>query len=94
MSWDSRKEPGHRVLGVWLLIPAAEADSNKMLDASHYAEEPIKNEVGGRTYRIVTREYMVQGHDGFDALTKGKILIDHDCGQMMSSIVRKYMLGV
>ncbi|KAH9484179.1 Trifunctional nucleotide phosphoesterase protein YfkN [Psilocybe cubensis] len=93
VTWDSRREPGHRVLGVWLLIPSNEAESNKEIDKSHYAEEPVKNEVGGRTYRIVSREYMVQGHDGFEALTKGKILVDHECGEMLSTIVRKYMLG-
>lgn len=90
VSWDSRKEPGNRVLGVWLLKPAPESATEGPVQ---YIEEPVKRETGGRTYRIISREYMVQGHDGFTALTKGKILIEDECGEMLSTIVRKYMLG-
>ena len=55
--------------------------------------EPIKREKGGRMYKIVSREYMAQGHDGFIALKGKKYLVDDESGQMMSSIVRKYLLG-
>ena len=55
--------------------------------------EPIKRVKGGRMYRIVTREYMAQGHDGFIARKGNKYLVDDESGQMMSSIVRKYLLG-
>jgi len=86
LTWDSRKDPGSRVLGIWLLKP--EVSSNQEID-----EEPIERVAGGRKYKIVTREYMAQGYDGFSALTKGQLLIGHDCGIIMSSIVRKYLLG-
>ena len=89
MSWDSRKDPGSRILGIWLLKPNV---SSKQA-SSQVNEEPIERVAGVRKYKIVTREYMAQGHDGFTALTKGRLLIDHDCGSIMSSIVRKYMLG-
>lgn len=55
--------------------------------------EEIKRVKGGRMYRIVTREYMAQGHDGFEALKGQKYLVDDESGQMMSTIVRKYLLG-
>lgn len=71
------------MLGIWLLVP----------DNSHITEEPVKRESGGKTYTLVTREYMAQGHDGFEALTRGQILVDHECGSMLSSIVRQYLLG-
>ena len=87
MTWDSRREPGRRVLGVWLLKPRI-SSNNQEVD-----EEPIERVAGGRKYKIVTREYMAQGHNGFSALTKGQMLIDHDSGVIMSSIVRKYLLG-
>ncbi|KAF9472767.1 flagellar associated protein [Pholiota conissans] len=83
VSWDSRKEPGNRVLGIWLLVS----------ENSHIIEEPVKRESGGKTYTIVTREYMAEGHDGFEALTRGKVLIDHECGALISTIVRQYLLG-
>jgi len=41
----------------------------------------------------VTREYLAQGHDGYEPLTRGKWLIDHECGSTFSSIVRSYLLG-
>ena len=56
-------------------------------------EEPIERVAGGRKYKIVTAKYMAQGHDGFSMLTRGKLLIDHESGDIMSSIVRKHMLG-
>ena len=91
MTWDSRRVPGSRVLGhgMWLLKPKV---SSK--EASFQTdEEPIEREAGGRKYKIVTGEYMAQGHDGFSMLTKGQLLIDHESGSTMSSIVRKYVLG-
>ncbi|CDR87142.1 related to 5`-nucleotidase precursor [Sporisorium scitamineum] len=46
-----------------------------------------------KTYRVVTREYLAEGYDGFDALKRGKFVIDHENGQLMSTIVRKFLLG-
>lgn len=46
-----------------------------------------------KVYRIVTREYMATGHDGYDALRDKPYLIDDENGVMMSSIVRRYLLG-
>jgi 5'-nucleotidase len=97
VSWDSRREPGQRVLGVWLLRELAEtvygSESNtptpKLVD-----DRPIERITEGRKYKIVTREYMAQGHDGFTALQNQKYLIDDENGQVMSAIVRRYLLGV
>lgn len=55
--------------------------------------EEVKRVKGGRQYKLVTREYMAQGHDGFEALKGHKYLVDEESGQMMSTIVRKYLLG-
>ncbi|KAG6854980.1 hypothetical protein C0991_009803 [Blastosporella zonata] len=54
--------------------------------------EPIERG-SDRTYKIVTREYMAQGHDGFLAFKGQPYLVDDESGQLMSSIVRKYLLG-
>jgi hypothetical protein len=74
---------------MWLLKPKFSSEETLF----HGNEEPIERVAGGRKYKIVTREYMAQGHDGFSMLTKGQLLIDHESGAIMSSIVRKYMLG-
>lgn len=83
VSWDSHREPGNRVLGIWLLTQ----------ENNHVKEEPVKRESGGRKYTLVTREYMADGHDGFEALTRARVLIDDECGSLLSTIVRQYLLG-
>ncbi len=55
--------------------------------------DPIPRVKGWRKYSIVTREYMAQGHDGFLPLKGNKYLVDDESGQLMSAIVRKYLLG-
>ncbi|EIN07679.1 Metallo-dependent phosphatase [Punctularia strigosozonata HHB-11173 SS5] len=83
VSWDSRKPPGQRVLGVWLSKPDVHGENG----------EPIPRAKGGRTYAMVSREYMAQGHDGFTPLKGQKYLVDDESGQITSSVVRRYLLG-
>jgi len=59
-----------------------------------HKEEAIERVEHGRKYKIVTREYLAQGHDGYEALMRGKWLVDHECGSTFSSIIRKYLLGM
>lgn len=46
-----------------------------------------------QTYWVVTREYLAQGNDGYSALKRGRYIIDDESGQLMSAIVRKFLLG-
>ncbi|KAF8556890.1 Metallo-dependent phosphatase [Imleria badia] len=99
VSWDSRRPAGQRVLGVWLLQEAPSTLSESSGSSSVPGTpvlvdgEFIKREKNGRTYKIVTREYMASGHDGYTALPGHEYLIDDENGQLMSSLVRKYLLG-
>jgi len=121
VSWDSRRPPGQRVLGIWLTkepsdssaapsgaaTPAARSASSSVTSFQSFASgtsvgsvtpplidgDPIPRTRGGRLYRIVTREYMAQGHDGFVMLKGKRYLVDDESGQMMSAVVRKYLLG-
>lgn len=130
VSWDSRRPPGQRVLGVWLLqeqssgstsnsgastpmtptqsgyaspqrAGSAASSTSNLLPNTPASQstpalvdgEPIHRIKGGRMYKIVTREYMAQGHDGFLPLKGNKYLVDDESGQLMSAIVRKYLLG-
>ncbi|THV08018.1 Metallo-dependent phosphatase [Dendrothele bispora CBS 962.96] len=90
VSWDSRREPGSRVLGIWLVsengTDTPKGDQSPKL-------EVVKRAKDGRKYKIVTRNYMAEGHDGFSALQGHRYLVDDEQGQTMSSIVRKYLLG-
>ncbi|CCM02861.1 uncharacterized protein FIBRA_04973 [Fibroporia radiculosa] len=120
VSWDSRRPPGQRVLGVWLLqepsgsvsvsrsaspspspstsMTSLQSNKSATSGASTPSRALADGEVvartrEGRKYRIITREYMAQGHDGFGALNGQRYLVDDESGQMMSQIVRKYLLG-
>lgn len=78
------------MLGVWL-----QKEMEEVLNSSQVSiddEEEIKREAGGRTYKIITREYMAQGHDGFLPLKGAPYLIDDESGQLFSALVRKYTL--
>ncbi|EKM55738.1 uncharacterized protein PHACADRAFT_95531 [Phanerochaete carnosa HHB-10118-sp] len=95
VSWDSRRPAGQRVLGVWLTqepsggtVQETNSPTGGLVD-----REEVKRVKGGRKYCFVTREYMAQGHDGYEAFKNQKYLIDDESGQMMSTIVRKYLLG-
>lgn len=82
--------------------PAASSMSNLLQTISGSSDsapfltdvEEVKREKGEKKYAIVTREYMAQGHDGFLPLKGSKYLVDDESGQMMSTIVRKYLLGL
>ena len=63
-----------------------------MNDSDDPAEE-VKREKDGRMYKVVTREYIASGHDGYSMLAGNKYLVNEEAGQMMSTVVRKYLLG-
>ncbi|KAG5645876.1 hypothetical protein DXG03_005023 [Asterophora parasitica] len=98
VSWDSRRKPGNRVRGVWLLQERAESENDAENDKGTSTPvlidgEPIARSATGRKYKIVTREYMAEGHDGFMAFKGKPYLVDDETGQLFSSLVRKYLLG-
>ncbi|QRV89758.1 nucleotide phosphoesterase protein YfkN [Ceratobasidium sp. AG-Ba] len=88
VEWDSRLPPGNRIRGIWF------AEQENSPDGSVHSKNgrPLERDAS-QEYRIVTREYMAAGHDGFDALKGKRYLIDDENGIIMSSIVRRYLLG-
>jgi len=98
VSWDSRHPPGQRVLGVWLLedqdddVSVVSNDSGFSTPAQKDGEAISPDDTKPK-YKILTREYMAQGHDGFTPLGGNKYLIDDESGQITSTVVRKYLLG-
>lgn len=82
---------------MWLVNEVDESDHGHASKPGSIHEladgAPVERKKDGRQYKVVTREYMAQGHDGFLSLLGHKYLIDDECGQMMSTIVRRYLLG-
>lgn len=96
VTWDSRRNPGKRVLTI-AVERQKRIDEHKSGDSTPNLRlefEEVKRERGGKKYAIVTREYMAEGHDGYECLANQKMIIDDEQGQMMSTIVRKYLLGM
>jgi len=76
--WDSRRPPGQRVLSVHLDPEISESTTDTPVhtsgdvtptqsvpvDVSHDPIDEVKREKGGRMYKVVTREYLAEGHDG------------------------------
>jgi hypothetical protein len=101
--WDSRRPPGQRVISVHLDPEIGEStiDTPALSPTAaglttNIAQDPadeVKREKGGKMYRVVTREYLASGHDGYEMLKGNKYLIEDEGGQMMSTVVRKYLLG-
>ncbi|WWC91447.1 uncharacterized protein L201_006393 [Kwoniella dendrophila CBS 6074] len=54
--------------------------------------EEVKRD-SSKIYRIITREYQALGFDGFEALKDRKYIVDDENGQIMSSILRSFLLG-
>lgn len=98
VSWDSRRPPGQRVLGVWLQEEQADDASIMSTDSGFSTPalndgDPISRDHTESIFKILTREYMAQGHDGFTPLKGSTYLIDDESGQITSTVVRKYLLG-
>ena len=82
------------MLGMWLQKEVTDrnhADGGTITPILVDSDE-IKPEREGKKYKIVTREYMAQGHDGFLSLEGSKYLVDDEVGRMYSTLVRQYLL--
>jgi 5'-nucleotidase len=82
---------GQRVLGIWLQKDVTNLESNSITIVDG---DEIKPDAEGRKYKILTRQYLAQGNDGYTAFCGHDYLIDEETGQIMSSLVRKYLLGM
>lgn len=95
VEWDSSKPKGQRVLSVELLQEAQSDDVSEGSQTPNLKTTtiPVKNEKGGRMYNVITRQYMAQGFDGYDAFKGCKMLVDDENGRIMSDLIRHYLLG-
>ena len=74
--------------------PKAAVRKNSGLPADEAVKgERIPREAGGKQYKVVTRDWMYQGHDGYEPLMGKHCFVDDESGMNMSTIVRKFLLG-
>ncbi|KAG8826388.1 hypothetical protein FRC17_008269 [Serendipita sp. 399] len=98
VEWDSQRRKGQRVLSVVLLENNHDRSDDQTdpdgESTTHTPKEtPVDREPGGRTYTIVTRLYMAQGFDGYDAFKDCRYLVDEENGRTMADLVRHFLLG-
>ncbi|KAJ2862782.1 hypothetical protein GGH94_004048 [Coemansia aciculifera] len=46
------------------------------------------------TYVVATRDYMYRGHDGYDALNEGELIVDEENGISFSDLYRRFFRGL
>lgn len=97
VTWDSSRPKGQRVVGIRLALDQKDSNhaepSDKDQEPTGLDGAPVERQKGGRMYKVVTRQYMAEGHDGYSALKDCKYLIDDENGKLMSALVRQYLLG-
>lgn len=95
VTWDSSRPKGQRVVSVHLALDQKDNSHDHPPDQEPAGLDgaPLQRQRGGRMYKVVTRQYMAEGHDGYDALKGCKELIDDENGKLMSTLVRQYLLG-
>lgn len=79
--WDSRKLPGERVISVYHSITGR-------------GLKEIRKTKSGRKYKLITRRFLAQGHDGYTMLKGCKCTVDNQINEKISNVVGKYLLGV
>ncbi|KAF8837793.1 Metallo-dependent phosphatase [Paxillus ammoniavirescens] len=90
VSWDSHRNGGSRVLGIWLQEESKEVGDDgkpKVVDK----EEVLRT--SKRKYVIMVGQYMAEGGDGYDVLKRQKVILGEENGQSKSALIRKFLLG-
>ena len=75
----------------------AKKPEHSRCSAVYIAGKPVDPE---REYKLVTRDYMVRGKDGFTSLVleedggPAKSVVDEESGLLISSILRQYFMSL
>ncbi|KAI9281605.1 Metallo-dependent phosphatase-like protein [Sporodiniella umbellata] len=103
LEWNPNGAPGNRVRKVYTVRQTAgtpqETRSLAPLpyhDRERYAPENMDPLCLEREYSVATRSYLVGGYDGYEAfkVAKDKIVVDDESGVMVSTLYRRFFLGL
>ncbi|KAI8339987.1 Metallo-dependent phosphatase-like protein [Chlamydoabsidia padenii] len=100
VEWSSQQPPGHRVKSIMCVKSTMHRphsilpDQDELL-ARYRPENMIPLDMA-KEYVVVTRNYMVKGYDGYSSLkvTPDKYVVDYANGVFISTIFRKFFLGL
>lgn len=91
VEWRSSKPSGTRVEKMWLRKETNEAgpDGRPMLID---AEEITASH--DRKYMVAVGEYMATGGDGYEILTRQKVIVDKEAGKPKVALIQEFLLGL
>ncbi|KAJ2162986.1 hypothetical protein GGF46_000172 [Coemansia sp. RSA 552] len=70
---------------------SVDSDSDAESDYGGEEDEPLDMDTH---YLVATRDYMYQGHDGYDALNEGELVVDEENGITFADLYRRYFRGL
>ncbi|KAJ1928719.1 hypothetical protein IWQ60_001819 [Tieghemiomyces parasiticus] len=92
IQFDPRLPPGARIVDVQILVPGT---TTALAPGDGPAKSPQYVPLDPQTmYNVATREYMADGHDGYDVLKEGERVVDDESGVLISALFRRYFLGL
>ncbi|KAJ1956269.1 hypothetical protein EC988_001439 [Linderina pennispora] len=68
-------------------------ESDTDVDSEYGGEEDELLDMSAE-YIVATRDYMYQGHDGYEALNEGELLLDEENGISFSDLYRRFFHGL
>ncbi|KAJ2760797.1 hypothetical protein H4S06_001546 [Coemansia sp. BCRC 34490] len=71
-----------------------ESESDADAAASDYGGEEDELLDMDAEYLVATRDYMYRGHDGYEVLTEGVLVVDEENGITFSDLYRRYFYGL
>ncbi|KAJ2723223.1 hypothetical protein GGI07_002792 [Coemansia sp. Benny D115] len=72
-------------------ISLAESESDVESDYGGEEDEPLDMNA---EYVVATRDYMYQGHDGYEALNEGELIVDEENGITFADLYRRFFRGL
>ncbi|CAG8689598.1 15429_t:CDS:2 [Funneliformis mosseae] len=103
IEYNQKADPGSRLRNVWLTerCQPTPMEKSEKQNIDNDSEENVPYTIVEKldlqkTYTVCTRGYMASGYDGFTALAKPttQFLVDDENGILLSTLVRRYFLGL
>ncbi|ORZ40200.1 Metallo-dependent phosphatase-like protein [Catenaria anguillulae PL171] len=93
--WPKQEGRFPQVSGIAFTFDPSRPEGHRIVE-SHLTCSKFENQAVdlAQTYRVVTRNYLAEGHDGFSSLLPHTTIVDDEAGLLISTIMRKYFLGM
>jgi 5'-nucleotidase len=96
IEYNPNAEPGHRLRNVWLTEKSPHTPRESVVESDHEIPNIIEKLDLQKIYTVCTRNYLAIGCDGYTAFAQSntQFLIDEENGILLSTLIRRYFLGL